>query len=227
MECAEIAIVARARLLAKRKTLLQILLAVRRQNMTVEEVRLIRFFRAIREIVSSTWTAIRAVNSRKYTPYPIGTPHKRADIHAATLMALRASAIGAEKTDVDAEVSRRAYLFIDRGVARAQGLLQFNSIVLACVVFVPSLLDKGDRVIHIVLILSLLTLIVSTLLCLACIWIIWLHPKDHIDKAQEAYIVWEIWIYRSLLFNVSLILATASFVGVSATLLYALIPSVG
>jgi len=174
--------------------------------------------RTLIEVVAATWRAFRRING-PLTPYPMGTPHLPKDVASWPEDAIRASSIGPDTVSTPEEkevvqAGKIAYSFIDRGVSRAQGLLQFNSIVFAAVIF--TLTDPTALSIPLtgISLLATLSLGVSTLLCLACLWIIWYRPEDHRNPATDALYTWQVWLDRSLLFNVALVLATISFLGI-------------
>jgi len=198
--------------------------------------------KTISEVVAATWRAVATLNSKDYTEYPLGTPHRQTDVEAWPAIAMKASMVDSPPSKESADeavkvedmtkedlqsyksASRNAYLFIDRGVSRAQGLLTFNSLVLAALIFTPTLAGSISHSVpkglYAILLASLLMLVSSTLLSGCCLWIVWFRPAVHLDPRIEAPLVWKVWVDRSLLFNTSLVLAALAFTGVALALLF-------
>ena len=185
-------------------------------------------------VALATAKALLELNSSRYTPYYLGTPHQKQDIDEWPEAAYRASTqdfnpegenkkYSHEELLASIQSSRTAYAFIDRGVSRAQGLLQFNSIVFAGLVLFLSPAKHLPLPLKLPVLFVIALLSVSTILSLACLWIIWYRPEDHIDAKLEALLNWEIWLNRSLMFNSALALAAVSFIGVVAIIVFTIL----
>lgn len=190
--------------------------------------------------------ALLSLNSREITKYwLLGTPWSHNERKARAIAARDATIVrflstqgipisvldgktSEERRDAYkayAESTRIAYAFIDRGVSRAQGLLQFNSLVLAALVLAPSLvLGNAAKIVYWGILVPLVPLVISTLLAGACLWLVWFREEHHEDPEGESLLVWNVWLNRSLLFNAALLMAGFSFVVMSMGLivLYAL-----
>jgi hypothetical protein len=179
-------------------------------------------FRAVRRLV---WTIACAgpsvyrsiVKLDEYTPFPLLTPHTKADIErVADAARISAGKVPEEGSagEADRISSEKSYLFIDRGVSRAQGLLAFNSIVFAGMTFE---LGKSFYILgKIVCTVTVALLLISTLLSLLSTLIIWFAPEAHDDRREESSRIWKIWAYRALMFNVAVFLSAISFVLLSS-----------
>jgi hypothetical protein len=188
---------------------------------------LCKAFHLVCEIICGLAYSLKMLNARKYTPYPIGSPHRKDDIGKWPEWAAESATVHIGTNDESVikykESSRVAFGFIDKIVARAQGLLQFNSIVFAGIVIFAGPSSSLNRLEIFILITSALSIIASTVFALCCLWIVWYRPEHHLDLKVESSFTWEIFCQRSLIFNISLLLAGWSFISVAVLIVFSFV----